>query len=73
MALSSLMIINIDTPPTQLSRSARVAYALHALETVKLELGRCQGNDSSGQIIGQASDGTPNTSLGYWAFDASAP
>jgi len=39
MALSSLLLVQIDTPPTQLSRSARVAYALHALETVKLELG----------------------------------
>ena len=37
MALSSLLLVQIDSPPTQLSRSARVAYALHALETVKLK------------------------------------
>jgi hypothetical protein len=73
MALSSLLLVQIDSPPTTMSRSARVAYALHALETVKLELGRCQGNDSSGSIVGQDSAGTPNQSLGSWSFDASAP
>jgi hypothetical protein len=73
MSGAVLMNITIDLPPTQLSRSARVAYALHALETVKLELGRCGGNDSTGSIIGQDSAGVPNQSLGSWSFDASPP
>ena len=68
-----LMNITIDLPPTQLSRSARVAYAQRALQLVQMELGRCGGNESSGSIIGQDSAGTPNQSLGYWAFDASEP
>jgi hypothetical protein len=70
MALSSLLLIQIDTPPTQMSRSARVAYAQRALQLAAMELAHCGGNLSSGEIIGQDSAGTPNQSLGSWQFDA---
>jgi hypothetical protein len=73
MAGAVLMNITIDLPATQMSRPARVAYAKRCLELVAMELGRCGGLESNGQIIGQASDGTPNTSLGMWMFDASPP
>jgi hypothetical protein len=61
MATSSLMIINIATPPTQMSRRARVDYAQRA---VLLALQELIGVDSTGQS---------NVSLGTWAFDASEP
>jgi hypothetical protein len=73
MATSSLMIINIATPPTQLGRSARVAYALRAVQLALQELSNGGGNISSGDVIGQDSAGTPNQSLGSWAFDAHDP
>jgi hypothetical protein len=73
MALSSLLLVNIATPPTQLSRRARVDYACRALQLVIQELSAGGGNNSSGDVIGQDSAGVPNQSLGSWSFDASAP
>jgi hypothetical protein len=73
MALSSLMLIQIDSPPTQLGRRARVDYALRALQLVAQELANGGGNSSSGSVIGVDSAGTPNQSLGTWAFDAHDP
>jgi hypothetical protein len=73
MATSSLMIINIATPPTQMSRRARVDYAQRAVHLALQELANSGGNSSSGDVIGVDSTGQSNVSLGTWAFDASAP
>ena len=73
MATSSLMIINIATPPTQMSRRARVDYAQRAVLLALQELAHSGGNISSGDVIGQDSAGVPNQSLGSWSFNASAP
>jgi hypothetical protein len=73
MATSSLMIINIDTPPTQLGRSARVAYAQRAVQLALQELAHSGGNLSNGSVIGVDSAGTPNQSLRSWAFDSHDP
>ena len=63
--------INLPNPPLE-KRSSKVAFALRALEIVKTELGRSNGNDSSGEIVGQGADGSPHVSLGQWLFDATA-
>jgi hypothetical protein len=73
MATSSLMIINIDSPPTQLSRRARVDYAQRAVLLALQELAHSGGNSSNGSVIGVDSAGVPNQSLGTWAFDAHDP
>jgi hypothetical protein len=73
MATSSLMIINIAAPPTQMSRRARADYAQRAVLLALQELAHSGGNNSSGDVIGVDSTGTPNQSLGSWAFDAHDP
>jgi hypothetical protein len=73
MATSSLMIINIATPPTQMSRRARADYAQRAVLLALQELAHSGGNISNGDVIGVDSTGQSNVSLGSWAFDASEP
>jgi hypothetical protein len=73
MATSSLMLINIATPPTQMSRRARVDYATRAVHLALQELAHGGGNNSSGDVIGVDSTGQSNVSLGTWAFDAHDP
>jgi hypothetical protein len=53
-------------------KSAEVAYLQRVLDTLKNELGRGQGNVTSGTILGTNAAGTPNTSLGSWTYTASA-
>jgi hypothetical protein len=73
MATSSLLIINVATPPTQMSRRARVDYAQRAVALALQELANCGGNISSGEVIGVDSAGQSNVSLGSWTFDAHDP
>jgi hypothetical protein len=53
-------------------KSAEVVYLQRVLDTLKNELGRGQGNVTSGTILGTNAAGTPNTSLGSWTYTASA-
>jgi hypothetical protein len=45
-----------------------VGFIRRAVETAMNEFGRSNGNQSSGDIIGQDSKGRPNVSLGSWRF-----
>ena len=65
----ALMTITLNDAPGLHTRSAKVAFATRALQLAMTELGRCGGNISNGDIIGQGADGAPHTSLGFWAFD----
>jgi hypothetical protein len=53
-------------------KSAEVVYLQRVLDTLKNELGRGQGNVTSGTILGTNAAGTPNTSLGGWTYTSSA-
>jgi hypothetical protein len=73
MGMGVLMTVTINLPsPALEKRSSKVAFATRALQIAASELGRCNGNDSSGEIIGQGADGSSNVSLGTWMFDATA-
>jgi hypothetical protein len=53
-------------------KSAEVAYLQRVLDTLKNELGRGQGNITSGTILGTNAAGVANTSLGSWTYTPSA-
>jgi hypothetical protein len=53
-------------------KSAEVVYLQRVLDTLKNEIGRGQGNVTSGTILGTNAAGTPNTSLGSWTYTSSA-
>jgi hypothetical protein len=53
-------------------KSAEVAYLSRVLDLLKNELGRSRGNVTSGTILGTNAAGVANTSLGSWAYAASA-
>jgi hypothetical protein len=53
-------------------KSAEIAYLVGVLRTLENELGRGQGTVTSGTIIGTNPAGVANTSLGSWAYTASA-
>jgi hypothetical protein len=53
-------------------KSSEVAYLTRVLDLLKAELGRGQGTVTSGSIIGTNAAGVPNSSLGSWAYSASA-
>jgi hypothetical protein len=71
MGVLMTVTINLPSPPLE-KRSSKVAFATKALQIAMTELGRCNGNDSSGEIIGQGADGSSHVSLGTWMFDATA-
>jgi hypothetical protein len=67
----SLLTITINDPGLK-TKSAEIAFARRALATVETELGRANGNTTSGSIVGQSATGVPNTSLGSWTYTPSA-
>jgi hypothetical protein len=67
----ALLTVSINDPSLA-KRSSEVAYALNAIDIVVKELGRGNGNITSGTIVGQSSAGVPNTSLGSWTYTPSA-
>jgi hypothetical protein len=67
----ALLTVTINDPSLQ-KRSSEVAYAIGAINTVIKELGRGNGNVTSGSIIGQSSAGAPNTALGSWTYTPAA-
>lgn len=67
----ALLTITVNDPGMP-SKSAEVAYALRALDHVRTELGRGNGNTTSGSIIGVSNAGVPNTSQGSWTYTPSA-
>jgi hypothetical protein len=67
----ALLTVTINDPSLQ-KRSSEVAYAIGAINTVVKELGRGNGNVTSGTILGQSSAGVPNTPLGSWTYTPSA-
>ena len=52
--------------------SSEVTWIDATLDTVVKEITQQRGNKTSGNIIGQAPNGTANTSLGSWTYTASA-
>jgi hypothetical protein len=58
--------------PSLAKRSSEVAYIRKAVETALEELGRGNGNVTSGSVIATDSSGNTNTSLGSWTYTSSA-
>jgi hypothetical protein len=58
--------------PSLAKRSSEVAFIKQAVETALTEIGRGNGNTTSGSILGMSSAGVPNTSLGSWTYSSSA-
>lgn len=67
----TLLTITISDPGLP-KKSSEVAYALHALDQVKTEIGRGNGNITAGTIIGVGSGGVANTAKGTWTYTPSA-
>jgi hypothetical protein len=66
----SVLTITINDPVFE-KKSSEVAYLRGVLRTLEMEIGRGQGNVTSGTILGTNPAGTPNTSLGSWTYTAS--
>ena len=66
----SVITISI-TDQTFDKKSSEVSYILKVLDTLKTELGRGQGNTTSGTIIGVNAAGTSNANLGSWTYSPS--
>lgn len=63
--------LNIDAPTKPLeSRSQELAYITQAVATAMMEFNR--NHELNGNIIGQAPDGVPNSSLGSWTYTPAA-
>jgi hypothetical protein len=70
--MKQVLIVQINSPSPPLEkRSQNVAFASRCLDVVKMELAHGGGNESSGEIITQGTDGVTQ-SQGYWAFDSSS-
>jgi hypothetical protein len=67
----AVLTITINDPVFE-KKSSEVAYLLRVLQILGSELGRGQGNTTSGTIIGTNGAGVANTSLGSWTYAASA-
>jgi hypothetical protein len=67
----SILTVTINDPSLA-KRSSEVAYIVQALEIVAKEIGRGNGNTTSGSIIGVNSAGASNASLGSWTYSSSA-
>ena len=67
----TVLTITINDPVFE-KKSSEVAYLLKVLQILGSELGRGQGTVTSGTIIGTNAAGVANTSLGSWAYSASA-
>jgi hypothetical protein len=52
-------------------KSSEIAYLQKVLQIVESELGRGQGNVTSGTILGTNAAGAANTSLGSWNYASS--
>jgi hypothetical protein len=66
MAALTVTINNIS--PALAKKSSEVAYIQQALAIVGTELGRGNGNVTSGNIVGRDAAGNANTSLGSWTY-----
>jgi hypothetical protein len=53
-------------------KSSEVAYLIGVLQTIEKELGRGQGNVTSGTVLGVNAAGVANTSLASWTYTPSA-
>jgi hypothetical protein len=67
----SIFTVSINDPSLS-SRASEIAYVERAVQIALIELGRGNGNTTSGSIIGQTSTGATNTSLGSWTYSPSA-
>jgi hypothetical protein len=67
----ALLTLSINDPGMP-SKSAEVAYIRKCVETALTEIGRGNGNTTSGTIVGQSAAGVANTSLGSWTYTPSA-
>jgi hypothetical protein len=66
----SVFTITVRDPAFE-TYHAEVAYIRKVLELAAAELGRAQGNRTSGTILGSDWTGTPNQSLGSWTYTPS--
>jgi hypothetical protein len=67
----TVLTITIADPAFE-KKSSEVPYLLKVLQILGAELGRGQGNVTSGTIIGTNAAGVPNSSLGSWTYASSA-
>jgi hypothetical protein len=67
----SIFTVSINDPSLA-KRSSEVAFIRKAVETALEELGRGNGNVTSGSVIGTDSGGNTNVSLGSWTYTSSA-
>jgi hypothetical protein len=69
----AIMTVSIDLPAVPFDkRSSEVAFIERALDVIKTELGRGNGNVTSGTILDHSMALGAPISLGFWTYTPSA-